>query len=63
MLTLQYRQVQLPDRMRGIPFIEADLRADADGLKSEFDDFLSRIFHVMQENRDEEELNIMNQRQ
>ena len=56
-------QVQLPDRMRGIPFIEADLKSDADGLKNEFDEFLLRIFHVMQENRDAEELNIMNQRQ
>jgi len=57
------KEVQLPDRMRGIPFIEADLKSDADGLKNEFDEFLLRIFHVMQENRDAEELNIMNQRQ
>jgi len=56
-------EVLVPDRMRGIPLIEADLNSDADGLKNEFDEFLSRIFHVMQENRDKEELNIMNQRQ
>ena len=48
--------------MRGIPFIEADLNSDADGVKNEFDEFLSRIFLVMQDNRDKEELNIMNQR-
>jgi len=56
------KEVLLPDRMRGIPFIEADLNSDADGVKNEFDEFLSRIFLVMQDNRDKEELNIMNQR-
>ena len=49
--------------MRGIPFIEADLNSDADGIKNEFGDFLSRILNVMAEVREKEELNIMNQRQ
>ena len=41
--------------------MEADLNSDADGIKNEFDEFISRILHVIAENREKEELNIMNQ--
>lgn len=55
-------EVFVPDRMRGIPAIDADLDHDADVVKKEFGDFLSRILNVMSENREREESNIMNQR-
>lgn len=59
--SLKKKEVLIPDRMRGIPFVEADLHSDADGIKNEFDEFISRILHVIADNREKEELNIMNQ--
>jgi len=59
--SLKKKEVLIPDRMRGIPFVDADLNSDAEGIKGEFDEFISRILHVIAESRDKEELNIMNQ--
>lgn len=55
------KEVLIPDQMRGIPYVDADLNTDGDGIKNEFDEFISRIFHVIAENREKEELKIMNQ--